>query len=132
MKTNDKKTEEVKTENKKAVFTYTDKNSILAAIISKRSGSALKTSTVKGKGVYTVEDKKNGTSIVLVKALEKAGKKTVSGSALISILENKEFFVGIEEEVKKITGREYKNYTTLKSRLKKEVEAGRISSFNRA
>jgi hypothetical protein len=119
-----------KNTTKKVNFTEKDIKNYLDYTI--KSGVALKSSTVKNKGNYPISSSKvNGTSLVLRNALIELKKDKVSGKELINFLvslENKteiEYTKNISIELDK----EYKNFRTLRNRLKKEVEKGLIKSF---
>jgi hypothetical protein len=104
------------------------------------SGIALKASTARSGGIYEVKSNNNGTSTVL-NGIFKAyfpKKKEVNASLFGEVLTS--LFTGKEKEkdaivekgisgYEKTTGRKYKNFPTLRSRLISEIKRGNILSF---
>lgn len=112
----------------------------LALKRARLSGSALKASTAANEGTYTIENRNNGGSVVLRALFASAfPKKEVVPAedfraALSSLFsgENK----GVDSAVEKAlsayaseTGKEYKNFSTLRSRLNSDIRRGLILSF---
>lgn len=100
------------------------------------SGVALKKSTVANAGVYPVVLKETGTSAItrlavytaVAKKVVKKPTDKVKAEDLINILKAPEF-VPVSGLAENIIGRPYGNFNTLKSRLSKEVNEGRIGAF---